>query len=208
MQLEFLMEERSTEEVLNHLVPRILRPGDSFRVHTFQGKHDLMGSLLSRLRAYRNWLPPDWRIIVLVDQDADDCYELKLRLDAIARCAGLTPRSDAHAGVVFHVLNRIVIEELEAWFFGDPQALVAAYPGVPESLAKRRGFRDPDRISGGTWERLERVLQRAGYYPTGMQKLAVARAVSAHMDPERNSSHSFRVFWSRVLELLESHPRR
>jgi hypothetical protein len=58
----------------------------------------------------------------------------------------------------------LAIEELEAWFFGDMDAVRALYPRVPETLEQRAGFRDPDAIRGGTWEALERILQRAGYF--------------------------------------------
>ena len=90
-------------------------------------------------------------------------------------------------------LCRIAIDELEAWFFGDVAALRTGYPRVPATLASQAKFRDPDRIAGGTWEALERVLRRAGYYPTGMPKVDVARTVATHMDPGRNRSRSFQV---------------
>ncbi|HEV7669315.1 MAG TPA: DUF4276 family protein [Thermoanaerobaculia bacterium] len=93
------------------------------------------------------------------------------------------------------------VEELEAWFLGDIEALRAAYPRVPSTLAQRRGFRDPDAIQN-TWETLERLLQKSGYHPQGLPKIAVARAISAHMDPERNASRSFQVFRDGLRELV------
>lgn len=50
----------------------------------------------------------------------------------------------------FQVLNRLAIEELEAWFFGDVAALHSAYPRVPSTLGRRSRYRDPDAIRGGT----------------------------------------------------------
>jgi len=50
----------------------------------------------------------------------------------------------------FQVINRIAIEELEAWFFGDWPAMCAAYPKLDASVPKRAGLRDPDAIKGGT----------------------------------------------------------
>jgi len=95
-----------------------------------------------------------------------------------------------------------LVEELEAWFFGDVSALIAAYPGVPATLAHRARFRDPDAISGGTWESLERVLQRAGHHTGGLEKLRAAREIAKHMDPERNRSRSFCGFRDRLRELV------
>jgi hypothetical protein len=75
---------------------------------------------------------------------------------------------------------------------------------VPPDLGSRRPYGDPDAVTGGTSEALERVLQRAGYYAAGMPKIEVARNISSHMDPLRNSSHSFQVFVSGVQAIAES----
>ncbi len=74
--------------------------------------------------------------------------------------------------------------------------------GVPETVPQKAGYRDPDAIRGGTWEQLERILQRAGYFRSGLRKNELARAVSAHMQPERNTSKSFQAFRS-ALQLAE-----
>lgn len=90
-------------------------------------------------------------------------------------------------------MNRIAIEELEAWFFGDIQALRAAYPRLSANLGQRERYRDPDAIPGGTWECLERELRQVGYHKGGLQKIALARDVARHMQPERNRSQSSRL---------------
>ena len=88
-----------------------------------------------------------------------------------------------------------MIEELEAWFFGDPDALRAAYPRVSRTLERKARYRDPDAVPGGTWEALLRVLQRAGYYKgVPLPKLEAANRIAQHMDPERNRSRSFQAF--------------
>lgn len=191
-----MVEERSTEEALDNLLPRIIGGRCTARIHSFNGKPDLLRKLPDRLRGYRYYLPDDWLIVVLVDLDADDCHELKARLDVIAADAGLVPKGRAMNGR-FQVLNRIAIEELEAWFFGDVDALCAAYPQVPETLAEKAPYRDPDAIRGGTSEVLARVL---GYSRRTYRKIEVARAISRHMNPERNRSHSFQVFASGLRE--------
>jgi len=40
------------------------------------------------------------------------------------------------------------MEELEAWFLGDVDALRKAYPGIPRSLHRKARYRDPDGIKG------------------------------------------------------------
>ncbi|MDB6155881.1 MAG: hypothetical protein JWL90_4334 [Chthoniobacteraceae bacterium] len=161
------------------------------------------------------------RIVVLVDEDHQDCLELKDRKDRMeqaAAAAGLMTKSAA-AGGRFVVLNRIVVEELEAWFIGDPAALADAFPGVSRQLGSKVAYRKPEAIAGGTWEALERVLQRAGYYAGGISKIEVARCMANQMDPDRNTSPSFSSICTRiggslaagglaVCEMSELNPRR
>lgn len=201
MHLEILVEEPSAEATLNYLVPRIV-PDVSFDVHPYSGKPDLLAKLPQRLQGYSKWLPDDWRIVVLVDEDREDCLTLKQQLEGAANKAGLVMRSSAASKQKpIQLANRIAIEELEAWFFGDVPAIVQAYPKVSPNLGKKAKYRDPDGIGGGTWEALERVLKKAGYHPGG--KIEVARNISQHMDPDNNTSHSFQVFRDALRELTQ-----
>lgn len=202
MHIKFLLEEVSAEAALQILLPRML--GDvTFELHAFQGKTDLIRNLPQRLRGYRNWLPDNCRIVVLLDRDTDDCHQLKRQIDQCAHEAGFTTRSQAGIGDSFQVLNRIAIEELEAWFFGDTDAIAAAYPKFNPSIRNRASYRHPDAIAGGTWEALERELQRRGYHMGGLAKTKAARDIATHMRPERNHSHSFQVFRQGLLSLIE-----
>lgn len=191
------VEEYSMEAALALLLPKLL--GDiEFQIIRFQCKDDLLKRAPERLKGYASWLPDSSRILVLVDRDDDDCEQLKARLEAMAGAAGLMTKTQAQAGQRFQVVNRIAIEELEAWFFGDWEAVQTAYPRVSSNIVKKAGFRDPDQIAGGTWEAIERVLKRAGYFETGLRKLELARSVAAHMNIERNRSRSFQAFVSAV----------
>jgi hypothetical protein len=162
LHIEFLVEEYSAQVALENILPKILSAETSFAVRPFRGKPDLLKNLPASLKGYKHL--PDYRVVVLIDRDGDDCRILKDKLEDIAGDIGLTTKSVASLGQTFTVLNRIAIEELEAWFFGDVASLVAAYPGVPKSLANKAKYRDPDAITGGTAEALEKVLQRAGYH--------------------------------------------
>ncbi|NCC37128.1 MAG: DUF4276 family protein [Chloroflexia bacterium] len=198
----FFTEEPSAEAALRILAPRMLGEAIEFDVQVFQGKADLLNNLPLRLRALASWMPADWRIVVLVDRDDDDCVALKHHLDQIAREAGLTPKGAGEAGQPFQVLNRLAIEELEAWFLGDLAALRTVYPRIRANLERRERYRDPDTMVGGTWEALERELQRAGYHQGGLPKIEVARRVAVHMQPERNRSRSFQTFYRGLQELI------
>ena len=173
-------------------MPKILGPEVTFRLHPHQGKPDLLAKLPGRLRGYKAWIPDDWYIVALVDADAQDCRLLKSRLEEITRSVGLETKSTAGPDSRFQVLNRIVVEELEAWFFGDVEALRAVYPRVSRHLASRKRYRDPDAIQGGTWEALAHLLRYHNYDVPG--KISVAEAISERMDPRRNRSRSFQVF--------------
>jgi hypothetical protein len=203
MHIEFLVEEPSAEAALQNLIPKICGNSITFSIHAYRSKTDLLNKLPKRLKGYGNFLPADWRIVVLVDEDREDCQALKERLDRAARDAGLVARSAAQSGYGFQVLNRIAVEELEAWFFGDVQAIHQAYQRVSPALETKSAYRDPDAINGGTWEAMERELQRAGYFKSGLAKIKAARAISANMVPTRNRSRSFQVFRSGLLAILK-----
>jgi len=204
MYIEFLLEETSAEAALRNLLPEILGQRADFRLHAYQGKPDLLKKLPSRLQGYCAWMPNDYYIVVLVDADREDCHALKAELEGIAHKAGLSTKSAVVPGMRFQVLNRVAVEEMEAWFFGDVDALHAAYPRISPNLKHQKNYRDPDAIPGGTWEALERLLQYNHYPVPG--KISVAEEVSKHMEPHRNRSHSFQVFL-RGLNAILDHER-
>lgn len=202
MHIEFLIEELSTQEALQNFLPKILGDQITFDIHSFKGKSDLLSKLPKRLKGYKAWIPEDYRIVVLVDRDKDDCKILKSQLETIALDAGFITKSSTTDSQVFQVLNRIVIEELEAWFFGDIEALTKAYPKIPVSIGTQARYRDPDAITGGTWEALEQVMQKAGYYQGGLEKLKIARDISQYMTPNNNRSKSFQIFYEGLLKII------
>ena len=197
--LVLLVEEPSMEAFLRALLPRLLPQDRTFEVHPFQGKNDLLGKLEARLRAYASWLPANWRIMVVVDRDNDDCLELKRQLEVIARRARLRTRTRAR-NASWQLVNRIAIEELEAWYFGDWAAVRQAFPRASANMPRRQGFRDPDAVAGGTWEAFERVMLAHGYFKGGLRKIEAARAVGANIDPTRCTSRSFRAFSDAIVE--------
>lgn len=204
LHLEFLVEEASLESALTQLLPKILPSTVSSKIHAFRGKPDLLAKLPDRLKGYQAWLPPDWKIVILIDEDREDCRKLKEKLEIMAISSGLITKSSCQKDKSFQVLNRIVVEELEAWFFGDVQAIRQAYPKVSANLANQQPYRDPDAIKGGTWEALERVLKKAGYHPGGLEKYKASSEISKYMNPESNRSKSFQVFYQGLLESINN----
>ncbi len=202
--IEFLVEEPSMEAALRLIIPKIIKD-ISFEVHPFQCKEDLLKKLPERLLGYAKWLPNDYRIVVIVDQDDDDCKKLKNQLEKAVLDAKLVSRSKAKEPNLhnYQVVNRLANEELETWYFGDWEAVMAAYPKVKKNIPKQAKYRNPDAIVGGTWESFEKILKNAGYFKTGLRKIEAAKSIAKHMNPMSNRSHSFGVFRDAIIELAQ-----
>jgi hypothetical protein len=195
---EFLVEEPSMEAFLMRLLPKLIGENSTFAVYAYQGKTDLLRKLPARLRGYANWRPANTRIVVLVDRDDDDCTTLKRRLENDAATAGLATR--AGAGSSWHVLNRIVIEELESWYFGEWAAVCRAFPRLSAKVVNKASYKNCDNIVGGTWEALEKILKRGGYFTDGLRKIEAAGRIGEHFDPGACVSPSFIAFRDALIE--------
>ena len=122
--------------------------------------------------AMRSGCRSDWRIVVVVDRDDDDCVTLKAapRKDGRRR-PGCVTRSQAGAQP-WQLVNRIAIEELEAWYFGDWEAVCSAYPRVSPTIPqRRRGYRDPDAIQAVRGRRSSGFCSRHRYFRDGLRKI-------------------------------------
>ncbi len=193
MHIKFFLEELSAEVALRNILPKILSSDVICIFHAFEGKDDMLKKLPKLMKRHQ-WIPNDWRIFVLIDEDRKDCHQLKERLEAAAHEVGFVTKSSADPNEDFQVVNRIAIEELEAWFFGDVEALHTAYPRIPISLQSKAKYRNPDAIQGGTSEALEHLLIQKNYYRGRIPKPTVAQNIAQHMEPSRNRSKSFQVF--------------
>ncbi len=98
------------------------------------------------------------------------------------------------------------IEEIEAWYFGDRDALLCAYPRAKKHILDHY---NQDAICG-TWERLADAVHpggasavlRIGWPAPGRLKHEWAEKIGPHMDLERNTSPSFRKLCSGLLRLV------
>lgn len=196
---EILVEEPSMEAFLVQLLPKLVGDSSTFAIHVHQGKTDLLNKLQSRLRGYAKWLPETARIVVLVDRDEDDCGELKRQIEGEATTAGLSTRTSSGSRS-WQVASRIAIEELEAWFFGNWSSARRAYPRLGASVINQAAYRHCDAIVGGTWEALERIFQRRGYFLGGLRKVELAQSIGEHFDPAVCISPSFIAFREAIVE--------
>ena len=101
LHLEFLVEEASLESALTQLLPKILPSNGTSNIHAFRGKPDFLAKVPNRLKGYQAWLPPDRKIVVLIDEDREDCLKLKKQLEDIAILAGLITKSSCQKDIAF-----------------------------------------------------------------------------------------------------------
>lgn len=193
--IEILTEEPSAEAAIRALMPSILNGQATFKIIMHEGKHDLLASLSKKLKAYKKTLSPQDKVVVLIDRDKDDCQKLKQRLESIAKDAGMLTKSASPKQ--FDVINRIAIEELEAWFLGDEQAVKSAYQNAGAFPNSLRG--NPDSIID-PFEKLERFLKKTYKKPGG--KIEMAQKIGQNMNADKNKSKSFQHFRNGLLACL------
>lgn len=177
MKLVFLVEELSMKHLLDTILPRILPDGVDFQTIPHNGKSDLRASIPRKIRGWNE--PEDVRFVIVHDQDGKDCIKLKQSLLSLCRD---TTRP---------VLIRIACQELEAWYFGDTNALAVTY-NRPElrSLSGKSKYRIPDNIPSPK-ENLRRIIPEH-------QQILGAKRIGANMDVAHNTSVSFNAFVSGV----------
>jgi hypothetical protein len=179
--LVFMLEEPSMKTLLEELLPRLF-PALDFLCIPHEGKSDLEKSIPRKLRA---WEVPGDRFVVVRDNDGGDCLALKQRLGGLCQSAGRTD-----------TLIRIVCQELEAWYLGQPDAIAVAFaePGIPAKCRTAR-FRNPDTIPRPS-DDLNNLCPR-------FQKVGGARLMAAHLSYAQNCSGSFRMFVEGIARITE-----
>lgn len=206
MHIDFQVEEPSMEQFLIGFAPKLLGATITFNVINYGNKQNMLNKLPSRLRAYRKQMAnSDVRLVFLLDKDNDDCHVLKQRLEGYARDAGIATKSAPSRNHSFTAVTRIVVHELEAWYFGDIAALRQVYPRIPQTLQTGQRYRDSDAIPN-TWEALHRLLVKHNYLSpkSHLPKLSIAQAIASHISIENNTSASFSHFVSGTRALLQS----
>jgi hypothetical protein len=176
--LEILTEEKSMEEFLRRFLPRILPSGyqldENCFIRTHEGKSHLQKSIPKKMKAYPRF-PYPVRVLIVQDQDSNDCRELKAELQKLAENDGEIP-----------VMIRIACRELENWYLGDLQAIIHALGrNRIRNIDQKRFQKDTDRLNGA--DELRRLV---GRFP----KVQTARDIGEVIEIEGNKSESFRQF--------------
>lgn len=202
MRLHILVEGPSEAAFLRRWFPRFL-PQHALTVIQHRGKgrlsaqpdlkpdskrEGLLDQLPAKLRAYGRTLDPSTdRLLVFLDLDDDSCLDLKKRLLAVLEACDPKPT----------VLFRIAIEELEAFYLGDPAAIRRAYP---QAKPQRMRHYAQDSVCG-TWEVFRDVIGA-----TWEDKVEWAERMGLHLGTswhggDANRSPSFQQFCQGLLRL-------
>lgn len=182
MHIEILVEDSSGAMLLEVLVPKLLGlqgEPNTWRVHSYKGiggkippglgkkadpaKRILLDQLRKLLLGYGK-TPGIDAVVVVLDTDRRDCIAFLSELKAVADDCKPVPKT----------MFRLAIEEIEAWYLGDREALLAAYPRARQDVIKNYV---QDSVCD-TWE----LLADAAYgWFIGHQEswLAVTRASEA-----------------------------
>ena len=177
----FLTEEPSMRVTLEGLLashfPQRVRAVD-WMVIEYEGKSDLENNISHKMRGWTYCNP---FFVILRDADGGDCEALKQSLEGIASSTG------------GRFIVRIVCQELESWFLGDSKAVTAAYPDCRFSNDTAK-YRNPDRLNNASQELHKLTSDRS--------KPARAAKIVPFMDPDRNRSRSFQVFYRTLQQHL------
>lgn len=202
MHIEILVEDSSGEKLLDTVLPKLLGEyGDphTWNMHSYKGigripknlrgsadpaKRILLDQLPRLLRGYGR-TPGIDAVVVVLDTDRRSCVDFLNELNALA--AGCNPAPNT--------LFRLAIEEVEAWYLGDRQALTDAYPRARADVLSRYV---QDSVCG-TWELLadavypggSAAIKKAGWPLPGQIKHEWAERIGPLLDPDRNVSPSF-----------------
>jgi hypothetical protein len=202
MRLHVLVEGESEEALLRGWLPRFL-PGHSFVIIRHRGKgrlprgpvripdirrEGLLDQLPAKLRAYGRTLDPATdRLLVLVDADDDPCLELKERLlETLESC---DPRPV--------VLFRLAIEETEAFYLGDPQAIRRAFR---QAKLERLKSYVQDSVCG-TWELFQGIIGDPDEDKPGWAERMAPHLGTTWKGNDANRSPSFRQLCKALLTL-------
>ncbi len=214
MHFEILVEDVSGKIALESILKKILGPDGqdhSYRIFPYKGvghipknlkgnkdpqKQMLLNRLPQMLKAYGKSLQnfPS-AVVVVVDLDDKDCIPFKQEMIDILNDCNPKPTT----------LFRIAIEEGEAWFLGDRNAVKIAYPRAKERVLNVYA---QDSICG-TWEKLadavypggSQKLKQLGWPHTGKAKCEWANNIAPHLDVDSNQSRSFQVFRDGIRNL-------
>ena len=218
MHFDILVEDQSGKKALDFLIPKIIGNGHTFTIHPYKGigripknlninkdsaKRILLDQLPRLLQGYGKTYASygnDYVAAVIVVCDLDRRCLKKFRQELLAVLDACHPKPETRFC--------IAIEEGEAWFLGDLQAVRTAYPTAKANVLTAY---IQDSICG-TWETLADAIYSGGstnlrkqhWTTIGTEKSKWSETIAPNMDVENNQSGSFCYFRDNLRELANS----
>ncbi|WP_171974859.1 hypothetical protein [Leptolyngbya sp. 'hensonii'] len=215
MHFDVLIKDASGKAALEILMQKIIGTAHTFTIHSYKGighipkgltcssdpKKRILLDQLPKLipgfgythTGYGSSYPA--ALIIICDLD-DRCLSIfrKELLDCVDKCT-IKPKTQFC----------LAIEEGEAWYLGDIDAIKAAYPEAKDAVLN--SYANDDIC--GTWEKLAdavfpggaQSLSKQGWSVVGKEKMAWAENIAPHMDIDRNQSPSFCYFRDKLRSL-------
>jgi hypothetical protein len=202
MHIEILVEDSSGAKLLEVLLPQLLgAQGEphTWRLHSYKGigripagltakgdpaKRILLDILPKALRGYGKTPGVD-AVVVVLDADKRDHKVFLTELNSVADACNAASKT----------LFRLAIEEIEAWYLGDRNALLGAYPRAKREVLDRY----VQDSACGTWELVadavypggSAAIKKAGWPLPGQVKHEWAEKIGPLMSLDQNVSPSF-----------------
>lgn len=178
MRIEFLLEEPSMANFLEIILPKILPDGFVLNENCFlrphSGKSDLVKSIPRKVKVFSHFHEPA-KIVIVHDQDSNNCISLKEELIGLCQNNGNCP-----------VLIRIACRELEAWYLGDMDAIESVYGRFKADKYRNTAkFRNTDLCNPS--DELTKIIPE-------FQKGYASKTIPKHMNIYKNNSDSFKQF--------------
>ena len=215
MYFQFLIEDKSTEILVNHVMDKLQHQYTEnvvfWNTKSFSGIGHLRkkGSaldqktdkLLNNLPMYMRGISrvlqkiPDAALIVVLDNDKRDIQQFRQELEDMA----------VSNMVLCDYVFCVAIKEMEAWLLGDTEAVKAAYPNAKMQYMKRY---EQDAICE-TWEVLADMVYPQGlselrkksgnaYAEIGKAKCEWADRIGQYLHLHENNSPSYQYFIKEI----------
>ena len=214
MHFEFLVEDSSGKRMLDTILPRLFTESVTFRVIAYRGIGRLPKNLKNvkdrKKRILLDKLPQLIQGIGKTFKGYGDSYPAALIIlcDTDNRCPKVFKEE------IMEVYDRcnpkpethfcFAIEEIEAWFLGDRNAILSVYSNAKTTVLD---FYKQDSVCG-TWELLADAIYPGGAQAlndggiAGKAKHEWAGRIASNMDIRNNQSKSFNYFIRTVESLL------
>ncbi len=215
MRFEILVEDRSGKKALDILVPKIVGDAHTFVVHPYKGigriprdmkdtkaaeKRILLDNLPKLLKGYGRTFGGHanrYGAVVILVCDLDDKCLKAFRQNLFEILNACSPKPETRFC--------IAIEEGEAWFLGDLNAVKLSYPKAKNNVLISYVN---DSICG-TWETLadaiypggSHALSAKGWQAVGIEKSKWAETIAPKMVITGNNSPSFCYLRGKLQEL-------